>query len=392
METLCEEICNIPVIANHIVSCTDELVIARENLSTSSSSPFATPISSPLTPGSTDLAFNSLSSPPNLSTLDSDLQEFFDGSFKMYTLYSLLSRIMFMNKNCITAWRHFGGIGDAITQIKTRQHTDIIRHLVIRILTSASTHTILDEAELDLLDDEFFHCLYASIESTRDDTLESINFDTIHLLVSLHHQFLLSLSDGSTTPNRPLQVLATRIDQSKTLSENLIFILNRETNIPSKIIILEFIYELFQPNRSPVIIPTKTPSSSPSSSSPLTLSQFFFTNDIQVLVDLLLRDLESLRAFATQTNIDAETMRLMMACLKVLPGLLLFSQYRMISGDVAYKSRELKDVLETLVRISSNTGNNMVQHRQTLSLMNEDVEEVGRVCRRVLWKGREFFK
>lgn len=64
----------------------------------------------------------------------------------------------------------------------------------------------------------------------------------------------------------------------------------------------------------------------------------------------------------------------------------------MISGDVAYKSRELKDVLETLVRISSNTGNNMVQHRQTLSLMNEDVEEVGRVCRRVLWKGREFFK
>lgn len=92
------------------------------------------------------------------------------------------------------------------------------------------------------------------------------------------------------TTNNIETVLIKRIDKSKTLSENLIFMFNRSSSTPSEltspisvtslddpgrgraeqILLLKFLYKIFNVEE---------------------LREFFFTNDLKIILDIIIREL-----------------------------------------------------------------------------------------------------
>jgi hypothetical protein len=102
------------------------------------------------------------------------------------------------------------------------------------------------------------------VEATRGDADESFNYDVIRFITVLNEQFLMSNSE-----NILIQVLLER--RADTFCANLIFMLNRSSGEACiQLLILKSLYCIF----------TKQG-----------LYEYFYTNDLYVLLDIILREL-----------------------------------------------------------------------------------------------------
>ncbi|KAI5117908.1 hypothetical protein M0805_003602 [Coniferiporia weirii] len=210
-----------------------------------------------------------------------------------------------------------------------------LRLLAVGILYEVSRVQKFSVSDLRLFDDDFIDHLFDLVEQTRHMQDESLNYSLIRLIVALNEQFMVaSLSASSPTPgathhdkkhsrpedtNRVLRVLMRRLNSSKTFGENMIFMLNRAGRSPEdlcmQLLILKILYLLFTTKGT---------------------TEYFYTNDLCVLVDVFLREL---------VDLDEESDSLRHTYLRVLHPLLTRTQLR----SVPYKRPQIVRTLESLV-------------------------------------------
>lgn len=195
-----------------------------------------------------------------------------------------------------------------------------------------------------MFDDPFVERLFDLVELTRNVDDESLNYSVIKLIVSiitpialshplqvaLNEQFMVAAMPGQSVdsrpkkekkhvPNRILEVLMRRIHSSKTFGENIIFMLNRASNteedLVMQLLLLKMLYLLFT-----------TPGT----------QQYFYTNDLRVLVDVFLREL---------VDLPEESEALRHTYLRVLNPLLSNTQLR----ETPYKYLLVRRTLQSLI-------------------------------------------
>ncbi|KAI9483004.1 MAG: hypothetical protein EXX96DRAFT_556481 [Benjaminiella poitrasii] len=173
--------------------------------------------------------------------------------------------------------------------------------------------TKADKEDLSLIDTSLVNYLLDVVEKTRGDADESFNYDVIRLILVLNEQYMMS----GLNENLILDVLSQRIGTSDTFSANLIFMLNRSNDLCIQMLILKLLYGIF------------TTSS---------LHEYFYTNDLYVLVDIMLRELCDLG-----DTKEAQTLR--DAYLRVFEQLLENTQLR----ERPYKKQETYKILNCLL-------------------------------------------
>ncbi|KAG0370564.1 hypothetical protein BGX24_001986 [Mortierella sp. AD032] len=182
----------------------------------------------------------------------------------------------------------------------------------------------LKESELALADETFLNYLLDLVEHTRTDAAEQLNYGAIKLLLVFNEQYMLNTSSRAQhspsgaivmyTGNPLLSVLSDRLGRSATFGENLIFMLNRAEETALQMLILKVLYLLF---------------TSPK------LYEFFYTNDLHVLVDVVIREL---------WDLPAEEESLRHAYLRVMGPLLTNTQLK----RATYKRAEIVRLLREL--------------------------------------------
>ncbi|KAI0315290.1 hypothetical protein OF83DRAFT_364966 [Amylostereum chailletii] len=206
-----------------------------------------------------------------------------------------------------------------------------LRSLAVRLLYEALRASKLSIQELRVFDDPFIDRLFDLVEQTRGMQDETFNYSVIKLLVALNEQFMVAAlkpgheratSDDTAAKggdNRILQVLMRRLNTCQTFGENMIFMLNRAGRSPEdlvmQLLVLKLLYILFT---------TKS------------TCEFFYTNDLCVLVDVFLRELNDL-------DDDSESLR--HTYLRVLHPLLTKTQLR----QMPYKRPQIVRALESLI-------------------------------------------
>ncbi|KAF5384348.1 hypothetical protein D9615_003171 [Tricholomella constricta] len=202
-----------------------------------------------------------------------------------------------------------------------------LRSLGMRLLYEVCRVQKLSVHDLRIFDDAFIDYLFDLVEQTRHMHDETFNYSVIKLIVSFNEQFMVASLGQGTTPekddseskNRVLRVLMRRLGSSKTFGENMIFMLNRAGRTPEdlcmQLLILKILYVLFTTKGT---------------------SEYFYTNDLCVLVDVFLREL---------VDLDEESESLRHTYLRVLHPLLTKTQLR----DVPYKRPQIVHSLESLI-------------------------------------------
>ncbi|KXN89720.1 Protein dip1 [Leucoagaricus sp. SymC.cos] len=204
-----------------------------------------------------------------------------------------------------------------------------LRTVAVKLLYEVCRMHNFSLQDLRVFDDDFIDHLFDLVEHTRNMQDDTFNYSVIKLIVSLNEQFMVaSLSTSSTQPadiqspekkNRVLRVLMRRLGFSKTFGENMIFMLNRakrtQEDLCMQLLILKILYLIFTTKGT---------------------SEYFYTNDLCVLVDVFLREL---------VDLDEENESLRHNYLRVLHPLLTKTQLR----DYPYKRPQVLYTLESLV-------------------------------------------
>ncbi|SMQ55007.1 unnamed protein product [Zymoseptoria tritici ST99CH_1A5] len=162
--------------------------------------------------------------------------------------------------------------------VKAKRDDDIGLHrLLLELLFEMSRIQTLSRDELMTVDDNFILYLFRLIEELSDDAEDPYHYPIIRVLLVLNEQYMclantpLSPVDGSiTVTNRILKLLSLHGPTYMTFGENLILLLNRESKLGPQLLILKLLYLLFT-----------TPST----------YEYFYTNDLHVLVDVIIRNL-----------------------------------------------------------------------------------------------------
>ncbi|TFK52944.1 hypothetical protein OE88DRAFT_1733924 [Heliocybe sulcata] len=229
-----------------------------------------------------------------------------------------------------------------------------LRSLSVRLLYEVCRVQKLSVYDLRVFDDSFIDRLFDLVEETRTMQDETFNYSVIKLIVALNEQFMVaSLSpadkahhDGPKpeAQNRVLRVLMRRLGSSMTFGENLIFMLNRAGRTPEdrcmQLLVLKILYLLFTTKGT---------------------SEYFYTNDLCVLVDVFLRELADLDEDNENESVlppfnyhlysDIDSLRslspskLRHTFLRVLNPLLTKTQLR----TVPYKRPQIVRTLESLI-------------------------------------------
>ncbi|KLO18938.1 hypothetical protein SCHPADRAFT_844224 [Schizopora paradoxa] len=213
-----------------------------------------------------------------------------------------------------------------------------LRLLAVGILYEVCRVQKLSMQELKIFDDKFLDHLFDLVEQTSHLQDESLNYSVIKLIVALNEQFMVASLHHGPAPanksllqprksaeqsNRVLSVLMRRLHSSKTFGENMIFMLNRAGNTPEdlcmQLLVLKLLYLLFTTDGT---------------------SEYFYTNDLCVLVDVFVRVL---------VDLDDENESLRHTFLRVLHPLLTKTQLQ----HIPYKRAQILHTLESLIGNSS---------------------------------------
>ena len=171
--------------------------------------------------------------------------------------------------------------------------------------------------------DKFVLYMFDIIESLAFDANDPYHYTVIRVLLVLNEQYMvanaLQPSHPSPLTNRILKAISTHLLAYKTFGENLILLLNRENETSLQLLILKLLYLLFSTKQT---------------------CEYFYTNDLHVLLDVILRNLLDLPAE------DAAMQALRHTYLRVLSPLLANSQLR--GSGMGYKRAEIRQVLHVL--------------------------------------------
>ncbi|KAF2730456.1 hypothetical protein EJ04DRAFT_537223 [Polyplosphaeria fusca] len=210
-------------------------------------------------------------------------------------------------------------VRSAIVQEDTRLH-----QMLLELMYESSRIQRLSWEDLMALDDAFILHLLEIIEGVSDDVDDPYHYPVIRVLLVLNEQYLVASTTqnangrGGVT-NRVIKALSTHGTTYKTFGCNLILLLNRETETSLQLLILKVLYLLF--------------------GNPAT-TEYFYTNDLHVLIDVVLRNLIDLPSDSPAANALRHTY------LRVLHPILANSQ---ISKPPHYKREEVLRLLHLLV-------------------------------------------
>ncbi|KAK6536379.1 hypothetical protein TWF281_000618 [Arthrobotrys megalospora] len=183
----------------------------------------------------------------------------------------------------------------------------------------------LRNRDLDILQDEFVKHLLEQVEEGQGDPDDPYNYVVIKVLLVLNEQYMLSEhgkrdEDAPPPTNRVVKVLSFNGPDFKTFGENIILLLNRETETPTQLLILKLLFLLFTTSKT---------------------YEYFYTNDLCVLVDVMIRSLADLPE-------EEDTLRHMY--LRVFHPLLSHTQLR---HPPHYKRAEIIKLLNQLSNVRS---------------------------------------
>ncbi|EQK99619.1 ldb17-like protein [Ophiocordyceps sinensis CO18] len=204
-----------------------------------------------------------------------------------------------------------------------------LHQLLLQLMYEMSRIDRLKVEDLTLIDDDFIHHLFGAIEGVCDDVHELYRYPTIRVLLVLNEQYMLASTDSAAPDDGPAPALLTnRIVKClslhgplfRTFGENVILLLNRETETSLQLLILKLLYLLFT---------TKT------------TYEYFYTNDLRVLLDVIIRNL---------MDLPDEKISLRHTYLRVMYPLLAHTQ---LNQPPHYKRDEVLRVL-TILRGSHN--------------------------------------
>ncbi|DAA76575.1 TPA_exp: Uncharacterized protein A8136_7252 [Trichophyton benhamiae CBS 112371] len=199
-----------------------------------------------------------------------------------------------------------------------------LHRLLMDLLYEMSRIQRVKIEDLVTVDDGFIKYLLQIIEGPPEDPNDPYHYPVIRVLLVLNEQFMVSSHDPTrdlttTMPltNKVMKVLSMHGSLYKTFGENIILLLNREDETSLQLLTLKILYLLFT-----------TPST----------YEYFYTNDLRVLVDILIRNLYDL---------PEDAMPLRHTYLRVLYPLLAHTQLKYPPHD---RREELRKLFTTLIR------------------------------------------
>ncbi|CZS92562.1 hypothetical protein WAI453_006699 [Rhynchosporium graminicola] len=203
--------------------------------------------------------------------------------------------------------------------IKMGKRDDARLHrLFLELLYEMSRCQPLPVVELGKVDDDFIIMLFQIIEELSDDVDDPYHYPVIRVLLVLNEQWLVASTKSppmAHTTNRVIKVLSDHGSSYMTFGENIILLLNRETETSLQLLILKLLYLLFT-----------TPAT----------HEYFYTNDLRVLLDVIIRNL---------LDLPNELISLRHTYLRVMHPLLAHTQ---LNQPPHYKHDEILKVLSIL--------------------------------------------
>ncbi|CAF9907485.1 hypothetical protein IMSHALPRED_005543 [Imshaugia aleurites] len=181
-----------------------------------------------------------------------------------------------------------GGFPRLLELIQQGRDDDAGLHrMLLELLYEMSRIQRLRTEDLILIEDEFVTYMFQIIEGLSDDVNDPYHYPIIRVVLILNEQYMCSAHDPSpdqnTRPSTPLtnkvmKILSAQGSAYKTFGENIILLLNRESETSLQLLILKLLYLLF--------------------TTPATY-EYFYTNDLHVLLDIILRNLLDLPPSST---------------------------------------------------------------------------------------------
>ncbi|KAI9743269.1 MAG: hypothetical protein M1818_003115 [Claussenomyces sp. TS43310] len=208
--------------------------------------------------------------------------------------------------------------------IKEGTKDDLQLHrLLLELLYEMSRVQRLNMRDLSEVDDDFVRYLFRIIEELSDDVDDPYHYPVIRVLLVLNEQYMVasttSSEDASPCPppltNRVIKILSLYGSQYMTFGENIILLLNRETETSLQLLILKLLYLIFTTKAT---------------------CEYFYTNDLRVLLDVIIRNL---------LDLPNELISLRHTYLRVLYPLLAHTQ---LSEPPHYKREEIIRTLSIL--------------------------------------------
>ncbi|KAI9102488.1 hypothetical protein DFS34DRAFT_394869 [Phlyctochytrium arcticum] len=164
-----------------------------------------------------------------------------------------------------------------------------VRYVAVVLLYEILSSREMALTDLGIFSEPFVDHLCSLIEDSRVSSDEDADYALVNLLVAIHHQFALKNAAVVLIPNTVLSTLSRRTYQSKTLTENFIFIFNRAEERRLRIMMTQFLAHVL--------------------ASPDT-RDLWYTNDFDVILDVVVREVK---------NVDAEDEELHQSYICILP-------------------------------------------------------------------------
>ncbi|EOO02555.1 putative ldb17 protein [Phaeoacremonium minimum UCRPA7] len=208
--------------------------------------------------------------------------------------------------------------------INGRRDDDLRLHrLLLELMYEMSRIERLRTEDLLQVDDNFVLYMFQLIEGLSDDVDDPYHYPIIRVLLVLNEQYMVASTTAAVDPgsptapmtNRVIKILSLHGPSFRTFGENIILLLNRETETSLQLLILKLLYLLFTTKAT---------------------YEYFYTNDLRVLLDVIIRNL---------LDLPDESMSLRHTYLRVLYPLLAHTQ---LSQPPHYKRDEIQKVLSIL--------------------------------------------
>ncbi|TDZ28213.1 Protein dip1 [Colletotrichum spinosum] len=202
--------------------------------------------------------------------------------------------------------------------INGRKDLDLRLHrLLLELMYEMSRIERLRPADLVQVDDGFIAYMFQIIEELSNDAHDPYHYPIIRVLYMLASTDVAADPDSTTVPftNRVIKCISLHGSLFRTFGENIILLLNRETETSLQLLILKLLYLLFTTKAT---------------------YEYFYTNDLKVLLDVIIRNL---------MDLPDEKMSLRHTYLRVLYPLLVHTQ---LSHPPHYKRDEIIKVLQIL--------------------------------------------
>ncbi|GME51107.1 Antiviral protein [Neofusicoccum parvum] len=219
----------------------------------------------------------------------------------------------------------FPRLVELIKTTNADEHKDLHR-LLLQLVYEMSRIQRLAPEDIGVVDDAFVLCLFQTVEELFGDPNDPFCYHVIRVLLVLNEQYFVANIPTPAVPltNRVIKALSTHGHIYKTFGENMILLLNRETEASLTLLILKLLYLLFLNEKT---------------------CDYFYTNDLHVLIDIIIRNLLDLPSDDTASAAIRHTY------LRVLHPLLANSQ---VNRPPHYKPDELLKMLDYLSQTNDN--------------------------------------